>query len=250
MTNALFAVLAGVFGLVIGSFLNVVVHRVPLKESIAWPGSHCPNCNAGIRPYDNIPVVSYLMLRGRCRNCGVRIPARYPLVELLTGLLFFAVALRFGFTPELAPALVLVCVLITLAATDLEHRLLPNAVVGPAAGVGLVLSVLARPEWWWVYPASGLACGAALFLIASLYPGGMGFGDVKMAAMLGFFLGPFAFLAVFLGALLGTVVSVALMAARKIDRRSLIPFGTFMAAGAVVVLFVGPAMWGGYLGLF
>ncbi|WP_119067176.1 prepilin peptidase [Rubrobacter indicoceani] len=250
MTDALPAVVAGLFGLLAGSFLNVVIHRVPLKESIVWPGSRCPNCRSSIRAYDNVPVLSYLVLRGRCRSCGVHIPARYPLVELLTGLLFFAVALRFGLTLALAPALVLVAVLVVLAATDLEHRLLPNAVVGPAAVAGLVLSVPARPEWWWVYPVSGLAAGAGLFLIASLYPGGMGMGDVKMAAMLGFFLGPYAFLAVFLGALLGTLVSVALIAARRMGRRSLIPFGTFMAAGALVVLFLGPALWNGYLGLF
>lgn len=250
VTGLLVGAVAGVFGLVIGSFLNVVIHRVPLKESVAWPGSHCPACNAHIRPYDNIPVLSYLLLRGKCRDCGVRILARYPLVEVVTGLLFFFVALRFGLTLALAPALVLVAVLIVLAATDLEHRLLPNVIVGPAAVVGLVLSVLARPEWWWVYPASALAAGSALFLIASLYPGGMGMGDVKMTAMLGCFLGPFVFLAVFLGALLGTAVSLPLMAARRMDRRSLIPFGTFMAAGAVATLFFGPALWGGYLGLF
>lgn len=250
MTDVLLAVVAGLFGLLVGSFLNVVIHRVPLKESIVWPGSRCPDCGANIRAHDNVPVLSYLFLRGRCRSCGVRIPVRYPLVELLTGLLFFAVALRFGPTFALAPALVLVAVLIVLAATDLEHRLLPNAVVGPAALAGLVLSVASRPEWWWVYPASALAAGAGLFLIASLYPGGMGMGDVKMAAMLGFFLGSYAFLAVFLGALFGTVVSVSLIAARRMDRRSLIPFGTFMAAGALVVLFSGPALWNGYLGLF
>lgn len=244
------AILAGLFGLLIGSFLNVVIHRVPLKQSVAWPGSHCPQCNAPIRAYDNIPVVSYLILGGKCRSCAVRIPVRYPLVELLVGLLFFAVALRFGITLALAPALVLVAVSVVLAATDLEHRLLPNVIVGPAAIVGLALSILARPEWWWVYPSSALACGAALFLIASLYPGGMGMGDVKMAAMLGCFLGPFAFLAVFVGALSGTLVSVALMLARKIGRRSLIPFGTFMAFGAVVVLFFGPALWGRYLAIF
>lgn len=248
--TSVIAVVAGLFGLVIGSFLNVVVHRVPLRQSIAWPASHCPKCKTPISPKDNVPVLSYLLLRGRCRNCGEPIPARYPLVEAATGLLFAACALRFGLTLDLAGALVLVGALVVLAATDLEHRLLPNAVVGPAALVGLALSVAARPEWWWVYPLSGVAAAAALFAIASLYPGGMGMGDVKMALMLGFFLGPYAFLAVFLGALAGALVSGALMATRRIGRRAHVPFGTFMALGALIVLYFGPGLWSFYLRLF
>lgn len=151
---------------------------------------------------------------------------------------------------ELAPALVLVFALVPLAMTDLEHRLLPNAIVGPAAACGLVLSAAARPEWWWVYPASAIAAAGGLFAVALLYPGGMGMGDVKMAGMLGCFLGPYAFLAVFIGALAGAVVSGSLMAAGKIGRRTHIPFGAFMALGGLMALFIGPWLWNYYLGLF
>lgn len=238
------------FGLVVGSFLNVVIHRVPLRESIVWPGSHCPECAAAISPKDNIPLFSYLFLRGRCRGCGASIPIRYPLVEAATGLLFGLAALRFGFGLELAAALVFVLALVSLAMTDLEHRLLPNVIVGPAALAGLALSIAARPEWWWVYPVSALAAAGGLLAIAVFYPGGMGMGDVKMGGMLGTFLGPYAFLAVFLGALGGAIVSGALMATGKIGRRTHIPFGTFMALGGLLALFFGAWIWNGYLGLF
>jgi leader peptidase (prepilin peptidase)/N-methyltransferase len=240
---------AGLLGLVIGSFLNVVVYRVPRRQSVAWPGSHCPSCGAPIRASDNVPVLSYVLLGGRCRNCKARIPLRYPVVEALTGLLFAAAAYEFGLGVDLIGALVLVAVLVALAAIDLEHRLLPNAIVVPAAVVGFALSVLADPGGWWVYPASALAVGGGLFALALLYPGGMGMGDVKMGAMLGMFLGPYAALAVFLGALLGAVSGGLLMVLWKVGRRYPLPFGVFMAAGGVIALLFGPELWGTYLGL-
>lgn len=241
---------AGLFGLVIGSFLNVVIHRVPLGESIAFPGSKCPECETPISPKDNIPVLSYVFLRGKCRNCGTPIPLRYPLVEAATGILFALAALRFGVSLELTAALVLVITLVSLAMTDLEHRLLPNAIVAPAAVAGLVLSIAARPEWWWVYPVCALAAAGGLFAIAVFYPGGMGMGDVKMSGMLGCFLGPYAFLTIFIGALFGALVSGILMAMGRIGRRTHIPFGTFMSLGGLVVLYFGTWLWGIYLGMF
>src|ERR687897_3218370 len=144
------------FGLVVGSFLNVVIHRVPRRESVVWPASHCPHCEEPIRPTDNVPLISYVLLRGRCRNCKEPISARYPTVEATTGLLFGAAAYEFGASLSLLPALVLVSALISLAVIDLEHRLLPNAIVGPAALVGLVLSILADPAGWWIYPLSAI----------------------------------------------------------------------------------------------
>src|SRR5215211_18751 len=156
------------FGLVVGSFLNVVIHRVPLRESIVWPASHCPHCGEPIRPLDNVPLVSYLLLRGRCRNCKERISARYPAVEAVTGVLFGAAAYEFGASLALVPALVLISALISLAVIDLEHRLLPNVIVGPAALAGLVLSILANPAGWWTYPLSALAVGGALFVLVFL----------------------------------------------------------------------------------
>ncbi len=242
-------VMATLLGLVVGSFLNVVIHRVPLRRSVAWPASHCPHCGVAIRPRDNVPLLSYLLLRGRCRNCGGRISARYPAVEGITGLLFGSVAYEFGMGLALLPALVLICALIALASIDLEHRLLPNAIVGPAALAGLVLSIVADPAGWWTYPVCALAVAGALFALALSYPGGMGMGDVKMGGMLGAFLGPYAALAVFVGAVLGAITGGLLMAAGKAQRRSALPFGFFMALGGLVSLFAGPELWEAYLNL-
>jgi leader peptidase (prepilin peptidase) / N-methyltransferase len=239
---------AGLFGLVVGSFLNVVIHRVPLHQSVVWPASRCPACGEPIRPIDNVPILSYLLLRGRCRSCKARISARYPLVESLTGALFAAAAYEFGLDLRLLWALVLISTLIALAGIDLEHRLLPNAIVGPAALAGLSLSTLASPERWWVYPVSALAVAGGLFALAVAYPGGMGMGDVKMGGMLGAFLGPYAALAVFLGAFVGAITGGLLMATGKIQRRHALPFGVFMALGGILALFVGPQLWELYLG--
>jgi leader peptidase (prepilin peptidase) / N-methyltransferase len=238
---------SGLLGLIAGSFLNVVIHRVPLRQSVVWPASRCPACGAPIEPWDNVPVLSYLLLRGRCRSCKARISPRYPLVEALTGVLFAGAAYEFGLGLNLVSALVLIMALIALAGTDLEHRLLPNAIVGPAVLVGFALSVLESPERWWVYVVSALAVAGGLFALALAYPGGMGMGDVKMGGMLGVFLGPYAALAVFFGALCGALTGGLLMAAGKMQRRSALPFGVFMALGGIVTLFVGPELWGLYL---
>jgi leader peptidase (prepilin peptidase)/N-methyltransferase len=237
---------AGLLGLIAGSFLNVVIHRVPLRQSVVWPPSHCPACGELIEPRDNVPLLSYVLLRGRCRSCKTRISPRYPLVEALTGALFAGAAYEFGLSLELLSALGLIFTLVALAGTDLEHRLLPNVVVGPAALVGFALSVLESPERWWVYLVSALAMAGGLFALALAYPGGMGMGDVKMGGMLGAFLGPYAALAVFLGALCGAFTGGLLMAAGKMHRRHALPFGVFMALGGIVTLFVGPELWGLY----
>ena len=242
-------VVTGLLGLVIGSFLNVVIHRVPLRQSVVWPASHCPQCGAAIKAKDNIPLLSYLLLRGRCRACGARISWRYPAVEALTGILFAVAAYEFGLGYALLSALVLISVLISLAGTDLEHRLLPNAIVGPAALVGFALSVLASPERWWLYLLSAGAVAGGLLLLATLYPGGMGMGDVKMGGMLGAFLGPYAALAVFLGALCGALTGGLLMATGRMRRRSALPFGVFLAFGGLVSLYFGPETWKLYLDL-
>ncbi|HSK98784.1 MAG TPA: prepilin peptidase [Rubrobacteraceae bacterium] len=243
------AVVCGVLGLVIGSFLNVVIHRVPLRKSVVWPSSHCPACGEPIAPRDNVPLISYAMLRGRCRNCGARIPARYPVVEGTTGLLFAAAGYEFGLGVQLVSALVLLSALVALAGIDLEHRLLPNVIVAPAALVGLALSVLVDPGGWYLYPLSALAVAGGLLALAMAYPGGMGMGDVKMGGMLGAFLGPYAALAVFLGAVIGAGAGGLLIATGKVGRRHHLPFGVFMSIGAVLALFLGPELRGLYLGL-
>ena len=242
-------VVVGLFGLVVGSFLNVVIHRVPLRRSIVWPSSSCPHCGARIKTLDNVPVLSYLLLRGRCRECGGRISPRYPLVEALTGVLFALAAYEFGLSLALVWALVLISALVALAGIDLEHRLLPNLVVGPAALVGFVLSVAGDPGRWWVYLISAFGVAAGLFALALAYPGGMGMGDVKMGGMLGAFLGPYAALTVFLGAFLGAFVGSILMATGKVRRRSALPFGVFLAVAGVFTLFLGRELWGSYLRL-
>ncbi len=234
-------------GLVVGSFLNVVVHRVPAGASVVWPASRCPGCEEPILRRDNVPLISYALLRGRCRRCAKPIPARYPLVEGLTGALFGAAALRFEGAGELALSLTLVSVLVTLAVTDLEHRLLPNAVVGPASLAGLGLALWGGPAAWWTYPLAGLAVAGFLFALATFYPGGMGMGDVKMGGMLGLFLGPYAAMAVFIGAFSGTIAYAALVAAGRLERGSALPFGTFMALGGLIALFAGPQLLGLYL---
>jgi leader peptidase (prepilin peptidase) / N-methyltransferase len=240
---------AGLLGLIAGSFLNVVIHRVPLRQSVVWPASHCPECGDPIEPRDNVPLLSYVLLRGRCRKCKTKISARYPLVEALTGILFAGAAYKFGLSLELLSALALILTLVALAGIDLEHRLLPNVIVGPAALVGFGLSVLHSPERWWIYFVSALAVSGGLFALALAYPGGMGMGDVKMGGMLGAFLGPYAALAVFLGALCGAVSGGVLMVAGKMRRRHALPFGVFMAVGGIVALFVGPDLWQLYLDL-
>lgn len=240
---------AGLLGLIVGSFLNVLIYRVPLHQSVVRPASHCPACGEAIKPKDNVPLLSYVLLRGRCRSCKGRISARYPAVEALTGFLFAAAAYEFGVSYWLLSALVLISALIALAGTDLQHRLLPNVIVGPAALAGFALSVLESPERWWLYLLSAAAVAGGLLTLAMTYPGGMGMGDVKMGGMLGAFLGPYAALAVFLGALAGAIMGGLLMATGKMRRRSALPFGVFMALGGLVALFVGPELWNFYLDL-
>lgn len=241
------AVVAGLFGLVVGSFLNVVIHRVPVRRSVVWPSSRCPSCGERIKSFDNLPLLSYLVLRGRCRSCKAPISPRYPLVEALIGVLFALAAHEFGLSLSLVWALVLTSVLVALAGIDLEHRLLPNVIVAPAAVVGFSLSAILDPGRWWVYLISAIAVAAGLFALALAYPGGMGMGDVKMGGMLGAFLGPYAALAVFLGALLGALVGGALMVTGAIERGSALPFGVFLALGGIFTLFLGQDMWGWYL---
>lgn len=243
------AALAALFGLILGSFLNVVIHRVPRRESIVAPASHCPGCGDPLRMSDNLPLLSYLNLKGRCRSCARAISVRYPVVEALGALFFVAAVLRFGLSAETVWALALICFLLSLAVVDLEHRLLPNALVVPGTVAGLALSALRDPGGWWSYPLTAALAFASLLTLALLYPGGLGMGDVKFAALLGAFLGFYAFMAVLLGALLGAVVGGALLAAGRTTRRTPLPFGTFLSAGGLLTAFAGAELWAGYSSL-
>ncbi len=249
--TAVLPLLAFLFGLLIGSFLNVVIHRVPRGESVVSPGSRCPGCGSEIAAYDNIPVVSWLVLRGRCRHCGEPISWRYPAVELLTGAVFGLLAWQLGLSWELPAFLYLGAVGVALAFIDLDTKRLPNALVLPSylvAAVLLALPALLDDRWddYLRMVLGGLALFAFYFVLAFIYPSGMGFGDVKLAGVLGMYLGWLGWGAVivggFLGFLLGGIVGGGLMLARRAGRKSAIPFGPFMVAGALIAVFVGPAI--------
>ena len=248
---------ATVFGLLIGSFLNVVVWRVPRGESLVSPPSHCPRCEREIKPYDNIPVVSWLLLRGRCRRCGERISARYPLVELATGVLFGALAARIGLDWALPAFLYLGAISVALALIDLDHKRLPNVITLPSYVVGIVLlggAALAEGDTGALVRA---LLGMALlygvyFLLVLAYPAGMGFGDVKLAGVLGLYLGYLGwaewFVGWLLGFLLGGLFGVVALVARRATRKTHVPYGPFMIVGALIAVFVGGALADAYLG--
>jgi leader peptidase (prepilin peptidase) / N-methyltransferase len=253
------AVVAGVVGLVIGSFLNVVIWRVPRHESIVSPPSHCPGCDAAIAPRDNVPVLSWLLLRGRCRHCHNRISVRYPLVEVATGALFALMVLRFGLAWELPAYLYLAAIAVALALIDVDVHRLPNAIVLPSypvAAVLLLLPAVVEGRWDDVLGAAagGVILFAFYFLLAFIYPAGMGFGDVKLAGVLGAYLGWLSWGALgvgaFLGFLLGGVLGALLMAVGRAGRKSKIPFGPFMLAGALIAIFAADPLVELYTGLF
>jgi leader peptidase (prepilin peptidase)/N-methyltransferase len=246
--NVAVAALSLAPGLALGSFLNVVAARVPLRRSIVSPGSACMSCGERIAWYDNVPVVSWLLLRGRCRNCEAPIPWVYPAVEITTALLVAGCVLAFGLTLDALVAAFFCAVLVVISATDLAHRIIPNRVVVPAAAIVLATQTLLHPSPEWALAA----LGAAAFLLgaAIAYPGGMGMGDVKLALLMGAMLGRAVPVALMLGMVLALVPSVALLlrhgsAARKMG----IPFGPFLALGSVLALFWGRRLLDGYLGL-
>ncbi len=246
--TALVAAISGVYGLVIGSFLNVVIWRVPRHDSIVKPPSHCPVCDAKIANRDNIPVVSWLLLRGRCRSCDAAISVRYPFVELVTGVLFAAVGARFAHSWALPAYLVLAGALIALSAIDLEHYLLPNRILYPADGAVVVLlaAASAAEHDWGAFARAAIAGGIAFAIFLTIHlvsPRGMGFGDVRLSFLLGFSLGWLGWGEVagglFSGFLYGAVVGVALIAFRVKGRKQQIPFGPYLAAGAMTFVLFG-----------
>jgi leader peptidase (prepilin peptidase) / N-methyltransferase len=233
----------GLFGALIGSFLNVVAYRVPVGESLVSPGSHCPGCGAAVRPYDNVPVLSWLLLRGRCRDCGTRISPRYPLVELLTAAAFAAVVAVNGLDEDLVLELPFVAALIALAAIDFDHRLLPNKIVYPLAAYGVVATLLVdRADL-----AENLIAGAGaftfLFLAVLAYPRGMGMGDVKLAGAMGIYLGLSVIPALLTAFLAGSIIGLVMIAREGASaRKKAVPFGVFLALGGIVAVLAGPEL--------
>jgi len=253
--TAFVTVVCGLFGLVVGSFLNVVIYRVPRKESVVRPRSRCPGCGTQLAERDNIPVVSWVLLRGKCRTCGEPISARYPLVELLTGVLFVAGALRFGLDWVLPAYLVFFASLVAITFIDLEHYIIPNRVLYPTLYITvplLVLAAAAQGDWDNLQRALVGAVGAWVFflLLHLVSPRGMGFGDVRLSFLLGLFLGwldlRHVFLGIFVGFLLGSIVGIVLMVLRRRGRKDHIPFGPFLAAGSVIAVLFGSTILGWY----
>lgn len=256
------------FGLIIGSFLNVCIYRLPRRESIVFPGSHCPNCGKAVRPYDNIPVLSYLVLRGKCRFCRQPISIQYPLVELLAGISFYSCAMTWGLTPAAFLNSLFLAAIIVLIFTDYHHQILPDVLTLPGAILGLVLSPFQSQEYYrdslsynlaslvslshtdavlpWVSSSVGaLIGGGMLFLVAIAYQAlrkrqGLGMGDVKMMAMVGAFLGwRLAFLTIFAGSLLGSIAGITLVLFGGRTLQTKLPFGIFLGAAAAASLFWG-----------
>jgi leader peptidase (prepilin peptidase)/N-methyltransferase len=255
----LYSIFLGLAGLAVGSFLNVVIDRLPLRQSLMQPPSHCPACRRRLSVSDLIPVFSYLLLRGRCRTCNASIPMRILWVELATGVAFGLATWFLGLVPELAVVLFYFCVLLAIGVIDLEHGLILNALVYPAiiAAVAFSLAITLGDYKLSVVPeiassAIGMGTGFVLFfLIAVLSRGGMGWGDVKMAAFMGAMLGfPSVIVAIFLAILSGGLSAVFLLVARLKGRKQTVPFGPFLAMGAFAALLWGQVIWDWYLRLF
>jgi leader peptidase (prepilin peptidase) / N-methyltransferase len=243
---------AAAVGLVVGSYLNVVIHRVPRGESTVLPRSRCPSCGARIGALDNLPLVSFALLRGRCRACRTPIPWRYPLVEVATALLFVGALERFGLTWQTLVALAFGCVLIALAGIDFEHYILPDVLTLPTLVAGLALSFWAD----WIRPldafVGALLGGGLLWLVARAWlllrrEEGLGEGDIKMLAMAGAFLGwQGVVVTLFLGSLSGSVIGLTLIATGRMGLKGRLPFGVYLSAGALAALFFGPQLVASY----
>jgi leader peptidase (prepilin peptidase) / N-methyltransferase len=274
LPNYFFVAAVGIIGAIIGSFLNVVIHRVPREESVAFPASHCPSCGTAIRPYDNLPVVSWAVLRGRCRSCRAPISARYPAVELLTGALFALVyLLHSGLTLSLPFDLAFVAAVVALVFIDAEHMILPNVITYPGFALALVARAVVPNLYGvasfgdgqvpaWLLSVGGALLGAAvgggfLWVVGWLWERArgveaMGLGDVKMMFMVGAFLGwPLTLLTIFVGVLSGSAAGVAAMARRgERDMQMLLPFGIFLGLGSLVSLLFGTQLIDWYVAKF
>jgi leader peptidase (prepilin peptidase) / N-methyltransferase len=242
------AIISLVFGLVIGSFLNVCIYRVPRELSIVSPPSSCPNCKTPIKPWDNIPVISYLILAGKCRKCGEKISLRYPAVELLNGLLYAAIVFQFGVGWQLLVLFAFVSAMVVITFIDIDFQIIPDVITLPGMIIGLATAYFLFPDPFAKYSVLGfvnslvglLAGGVSFYLIALLSRGGMGGGDVKMMAMVGAFTGwKGVFLTTLVGSLAGSLFGIALMVLKGKGRKTKVPFGPFLALGSLVTLFLG-----------
>jgi leader peptidase (prepilin peptidase)/N-methyltransferase len=255
MTAWATTVVAAMAGAIIGSFLNVCIHRLPRETSVIWPASACPSCGRHLAWFENVPIISYLALAGRCRTCRRPISVRYPIVEAVTAAMFAAAWWYYGPTPLLASRLILGCALIVLFAVDLEHHLLPNAITLPGIVVGFACSFVTEPGW--VASLMGILVGGGLLWVtAEAYyrirrEEGLGMGDVKMLAMVGAFLGwQLTFMTLMLASFAGSAIGGLLILAQRGGMKTALPFGTFLAVGAALAATVGVSLLDWYLRLW
>jgi leader peptidase (prepilin peptidase) / N-methyltransferase len=250
----LYYVILLLLGLILGSFFNVCIYRVPREESIAWPGSRCPHCQHPLSVWDNLPLVSFLLLRGSCRTCQAPISYQYPLVEGMTAFGTVLIGWTFGFSWAFFQAWLLFSALLVVSGIDLSHQIIPNVITYPGIVIGFVLSWLTGKPGWTSSLIGILLGGGLLWLVAFGYEllarkEGMGGGDIKLLAMIGAFLGwPGVLVTIFSGSFIGTVVGLGLMLIWKKDRSYAIPFGPFLSLGAVIYLFFGSTLLNWYLG--
>lgn len=245
--------IALLLGLLVGSFLNVVIHRLPRKQSLIWPGSHCPSCGACIRPWDNIPLLSYVVLRGCCRSCGIHITGRYPTVEAINGLAYSLIVWHFGLGYPSIIYAAFFSALLVVSYIDLDYQIIPDAITLPGIAVGVLAAVMALPIGLLDSVLGLLLGGGVLFALAWISPylfgkEGMGGGDIKLLAMIGAFLGwkP-VLLTMLIGAILGAIIGVALIALKVLRRDQYLPFGPFLAFGAIISMFFHQELFTWYI---
>ncbi len=252
MSVGVAAAVAAIFGAIVGSFLNVVAYRLPRKESLLHPGSRCPRCETPIKPYDNVPILGWLWLRGRCRACGAPISWRYPAVEAVSALLCALCVVRFGADSDVWLPLVFVLLLIPITLIDLEFTIIPNSLTLIGAVAAIALTAAFDSGHLVAHLIAGAAAGGFFLIAAIVYPAGMGMGDVKLAGVMGLVLGRAVVPAIFAALLLGTIVGTGVMARYGVreGRKKGIPFGPWLAAGSLVGLFAGDALVDWYLDTF
>ena len=247
MINILYYFLFTIVGLIIGSFLNVLIYRLPRNISIVKPSSFCPKCNKKIAFYDNIPFFSYIFLMGKCRNCGSKIPIRYPIVEVLTAFLFALNYYFFNISLTCLSGIIFTSALIAVSFIDIDFQIIPNQIVLPLTLVGVALSIIINPSKWWVILSFSAGAFLFMFLITLIYPKGMGMGDVKLSLMCGAFLVQKIVPGLFIGFLAGSLFGVIMIIIKKKKLKQAIAFGPFISLGALTALFLGDKIISWYL---
>ncbi len=248
------AILIFILGLIVGSFNNVCIYRIPRNESIIYPASHCPKCRSSIKPIDNIPLLSYILLKGKCRNCGSKIPIQYPVVEFLTGIIYIFIFLIYGLTLQWLIYIILSSTLIIIAFIDLNEQIVPDIISLPGIVIGLILSFFV-PYISFINSVLGVVVGGGIIFIIGLAGSvifkkeAMGGGDVKLAAMIGAFLGwKYTIISLFLGFFLGALVGIFLILSKIKSREDMVPFGPFIALGSFITLLWGEKILSWYVG--